>query len=150
MIGERTLRAILLVVAAYHVLTGALALLDSGTFYDEIGLYGSENLHYVGDVGAFMLAFGLALGLAATRPSWRAPLLGLGALWYGLHAVNHAFDTEEARTAARGWLDTGLIALGGALLAWLAWVSERLGGGPFAPTPSGGERAATTRGKGGR
>lgn len=132
---ERLLRTALLVIAAYHVLTGALALLDSGTFYDEIGLYGSENLHYVGDVGAFMLAFGLALGLAAGRPSWRAPLLWLGALWYGLHAINHAFDTEEARTTARGWLDTGLIALGAALLAWLARVSERLGSGPAPPVP---------------
>lgn len=54
MIGERALRGILLLVAAYHVITGALALLDPGTFFGEIGLYGSENQHYVGDVGAFM------------------------------------------------------------------------------------------------
>lgn len=124
---EKVLRAVLLVIAAYHVITGALALLDPGTFFDEIGRYGIENSHYVGDNGAFVLAFGVALGLAAGRPAWRPPLLWLGALWYGLHAINHAFDTDEARTTARGWLDTGLIALGAAFSAWLARVSERLG-----------------------
>lgn len=129
MIGERGLRAILLVVAAYHVLTGALALLDPGTFFDEIGRYGVENSHYVGDNGAFVLAFGVALGIAAGRPSWRAPLLWLGALWYGLHALNHAFDTAEARTAARGWTDTLLLATGAVLSGWLARVAERLNRG---------------------
>lgn len=131
--SEKVLRAILLAVAAYHVLTGALALLDPGAFFDEIGRYGIENSHYVGDNGAFVLAYGVAIGAAASRPSWRAPLLWLGALWYGLHAVNHVFDTEEARTTVRGWVDTLLLALGGVLSGWLARVAERLNrGGPTA------------------
>ena len=46
------------------------------------------------------------------RPAWRAPLLWLGALWYGFHAINHAFDTGEAKSEARGWSDTLLIAFG--------------------------------------
>ena len=112
MIGEKALKAVLVVIAAYHVLQGLLALLDPGTFFEEIGLYGIENSHYVGDVGAFYAAYGAALALAVTRPSWRAPLLWLGAFWYGLHALNHVFDTGEARTDARGWTDTVLIALG--------------------------------------
>jgi hypothetical protein len=126
MIGERTLRWILIVVAAYHVLTGALALIAPDTFFEQIGHYGVENSHYVGDVGAFILAFGVAVGISVVRPSWRAPILWLGALWYGFHAVNHAFDTGEAKSEARGWTDTILIGLGAALSAWLARVSERL------------------------
>jgi hypothetical protein len=126
MIGERALRAILLFVAAYHVITGGMALIAPDTFFDQIGHYGIENSHYVGDVGAFMLAFGVAIGIAAFRPAWRAPLLWLGALWYGFHAINHAFDTGEAKSEARGWTDTILIALGGVGAAWLARVSERL------------------------
>ena len=47
---EPTLRAVLAVIAAYHVVTGALALLAPGTFFDDIGRYGIENSHYVGDV----------------------------------------------------------------------------------------------------
>jgi hypothetical protein len=127
---ERTLRAVLAAIAAYHVVTGALALLAPGTFFDEIGRYGVENSHYVGDVGAFVLAFGIALAIAVVRPAWRAPLLWLGAFWYALHAINHAFDTGEARTDARGWIDTLLIAFGAVASAWLARVSERLQGGP--------------------
>jgi len=128
-VTERGLRAILVVVAAYHVGTGLLALLAPDTFFNEIGHYGVENSHYVGDVGAFVLAYGVAVGIAVVRPSWRAPVLWLGALWYGLHALNHAFDTGEAKSEERGWGDTVALALGALVAAWLAGVSERLQGG---------------------
>jgi hypothetical protein len=123
---ERALKAVLVVVAVYHVLTGALALIAPDEFFDQIGHYGVENSHYVGDVGAFILAFGVAVGISVVRPSWRAPLLWLGALWYGFHAINHAFDTGEAKSEGRGWADTLLIAFGAVAAAWLARVSERL------------------------
>jgi hypothetical protein len=122
------MRIVLALVAAYHVAIGGLALLAPGTFFDQIGRYGIENSHYVGDVGAFMLAFGVAIGIAVVRPGWRAALLWLGALWYGFHALNHAFDTGEARSEGRGWADTVLIAFGAVASAWLARVSERLNG----------------------
>jgi hypothetical protein len=125
---EKSLKAVLVVIAAYHVVTGGLALLTPDTFFDQIGHYGIENSHYVGDVGAFVLAFGVAAGISVVRPSWRAPILWLGALWYGFHAINHAFDTGEAKSDARGWTDTVLIALGAVGSAWLAWVAERLEG----------------------
>lgn len=124
--NERVLRAVLAFVAGYHVVLGAMQLLAPGTFFDEIGSYGIENSHYVGDVGAFTLAFGIAVGIAVLRPSWRAPILWLGALWYGIHAINHAFDTDEAKSEARGWSDTLLIGFGALAAAWLARVSERL------------------------
>lgn len=104
-----------------------MQLFAPGTFFDEIGNYGVENSHYIGDVGAFTLAFGIAVGIAVVRPGWRAPMLWLGALWYGLHAINHAFDTGEAKSEGRGWADTLLIAFGAVASAWLARVSERLG-----------------------
>ena len=126
MIGERALRAVLIVIAAYHIVTGALALVAPDTFFEQIGHYGVENSDYVGDVGAFILAFGVAVGISVVRPAWRAPILWLGALWYGFHAINHAFDTGEAKSEARGWSDTVLIAFGGVASAWLARVSERL------------------------
>ncbi len=126
MIGERTLRAVLIVIAVYHVVVGGLALFAPDTFFDQIGHYGVENSHYVGDVGAFMLAFGVAVGISVVRSAWRVPILWLGALWYGFHALNHAFDTGEAKSEARGWSDTVLIAFGALASAWLARVSERL------------------------
>ena len=129
MITERALKAILLFVGAFHLATGLLALLAPGTFFDDIGRYGAENLHYVGDVGAFTTAAGIGLVVAAFRPSWRVPMLWVGAAWYWLHALNHAFDTDEARSQARGWADTILIALGGLGSAYLARVADRLPAG---------------------
>jgi hypothetical protein len=125
---ERALKAVLAVVAAYHLVTGAIALVAPDTFFDQIGKYGVENSHYVGDVGAFIFAFGVALAISVVRPAWRAPLLWLGALWYGFHALNHAFDTSEARSEGRGWADTLLIAFGALASAWLARVAERFNG----------------------
>jgi hypothetical protein len=126
LLTERTLKLTLAATGAYHVVVGFLALVAPDTFFDDIGRYGAENSHYVGDVGAFMLAFGIALLISAVRPGWRVPILALAAIWYGLHAINHAFDTNEARSEARGWLDTGLIALGALFAAYLAWVAARL------------------------
>ena len=126
---ERALQAVLGCVAAFHIVLGALALFAPGTFFDEIGRYGVENSHYVGDVGAFYLAFGVILAFTIARPAWRAPLLWLGAVWYGLHAFNHVFDANEARSEARGWAETLLLAFGAFGAGWLAWVAERFEGG---------------------
>jgi hypothetical protein len=123
-VTEGAMRAVLAVAAAFQIVTGALALIEPGTFFDEIGRYGIENSHYVGDVGAFMLAAGVALAICVVRPSWRAPILWTGAIWFGLHALNHAFDIGEARSDARGWADTILLALGAIGSAYLANVSS--------------------------
>jgi hypothetical protein len=125
-ISERALRAAVLAIAAYHIVTGVLALVTPGTFFDQIGRYGVENDHYIGDVGAFYLAAGIGLLIAAIRPSWRVPILTVGAFWYGLHALNHAFDVGEARSDARGLADTVLLALAAAGSAYLARVSAKL------------------------
>lgn len=126
--SERSLQVALALIGVINAATGALALIASDTFFDQIGSYGVENSHYVGDVGAFVLAYGIALLIAIRVPSWRVPVLALGAIYYGLHALNHVFDTGEARSEARGWGDTIAIAFGGLLLAYLARVSARLGG----------------------
>jgi len=132
---ERSLQVVLWVIAAYHVATGLLAMLAPATFFEEIGNYGIENAHYVGDVGAFILAYGFAVAISIRVPSWRVPVLGLGAIWYGLHAVNHVLDTGEARSDARGWADTILIAFGAVLLAYFARVAARLNGASRSRTP---------------
>jgi hypothetical protein len=126
LISERAMQAALAVLAVLQIASGALALFAPGTFYDEIGRYGVENQHYVGDVGAFVLAYGVAVLIAATRPAWRVPVLALGAVWYGVHAINHAFDVGDARSDARGIVDTVYIGLGALLFAYLAWAAARL------------------------
>ncbi|MEK6327639.1 MAG: hypothetical protein AABM66_08990 [Actinomycetota bacterium] len=126
MISERAMRAALIVLGVVQVASGALALIAPGTFYDEVGRYGVENQHYVGDVGAFVLAYGIAVLVAAQRPAWRVPVLALGAIWYGFHAINHVFDVGDALSDARGIFDTLYIGLGGVLFAYLAWAAAKL------------------------
>lgn len=126
LLSERALRAILAFVALFHIALGGLALIAPDTFFEQIGTYGIENSHYVGDVGAFTTAFGIAVGISVWRASWRPAILWLGAVWYALHAVNHAFDTGEAKSEGRGWADTISIAFGAVGAAWLARVAERL------------------------
>jgi hypothetical protein len=123
---ERSLRVVLAITGAYLVASGLLALIAPDTFFDDIGRYGVENSHYVGDVGAFLAAAGIGVLLSVNRPAWRAPLLWVGAVWFGLHALNHLFDVGEARSDARGILDTVLLALGAIGAAYLALVSDRL------------------------
>lgn len=132
------MRAVLVVLGVVQVASGALALIAPGTFYDEVGRYGVENQHYVGDVGAFVLAFGVAVLIAAQRPAWRVPVLLIGALWSGLHMINHAFDVGEARSDARGIVDTLYIGLGALLYAYLAWAAARAQA-PGATSPARGE-----------
>jgi len=125
-LNDRTLRLVVGGLGAFHVLEGLWMLVAPGSFFDAIGRYGLENTHYVGDVGAFVLAYGIVLVLAVGRPGWRAPLLALGSAWYALHALNHVLDIGEARSDGRGIVDTLLLALGAGLMAWLAVVADRL------------------------
>jgi hypothetical protein len=134
--SERELRATLVVAGLVTLALGALALVAPDTFFDEIGRYGSKNTHYVGDVGAFQAAAGIGLLLAVNRPSWRAPLLWVGAVWFGLHALNHLFDIGEARSDARGIFDTVSLALLGVGSAYLARVSQQLRASADSAAPS--------------
>jgi hypothetical protein len=123
---ERTMRLTVGALAAFHLVEGLWMLVAPGSFFDLIGRYGLENSHYVGDLGAFVLAYGFALVLAVGRPSWRAPLLAVGAAWHAVHAVNPVVDIGESRSSGRGIADTILLALGAGVLAWLASVATRL------------------------
>jgi hypothetical protein len=123
---ESAMRLTLGLAGGVNLALGLLALIAPGTFFDEIGSYGVKNTHYVGDVGAFTAAAGIGLLLAINRPSWRAPLLWVGAVWFSLHALNHLFDIGEAKSDARGAFDTASLALIAALTAFLARNAERL------------------------
>ena len=131
--GERQIRFALGLVGVYGIVSGALALIAPGTFFDEIGRYGVENEHYVGDNGAFTLAYGVLAFVAIARPAWRVPILWVGAAWFGLHALNHVFDIGQARSDLRGVVDTVLLALTAVLIGGLAAQITR--GERASPTP---------------
>ena len=47
-------------------------------------------------------------------------------MWFAAHAINHAFDVDEARSDARGLFDTLALALGALGSLYLARVADRL------------------------
>lgn len=94
-------------------------LVAPGTFFDEIGPFGPRNDHYIADVATFELAFGVALLASQRLRSWRAPVLGVVALQFALHSVNHLVDAGEADPEWVGWIDFVSLTLSTALLAWL-------------------------------
>jgi len=124
--NEGALRVTLWVVAAIQLGLGLLGLLAPGTFFDEIGTYAPQNDHYIGDLGAYNVAAGFGVAMAAMRPEWRVPILVVGAVLNGLHAVNHLFDIGEASSDAKGVFDTIALALLAAGSVYLARVSSRL------------------------
>jgi hypothetical protein len=119
--SERALRAGIIVLGLPNLVVGVLLMVAPDWFFDNIGPYGVENSHYMGDVGAVTIAVALGLLIAVVRPSWRVPLLIVTAIWLGLHAVNHLFDIDENnRSDARGTSDTILLAIGAIAAALLA------------------------------
>jgi len=125
MISERALRAILAVIASITSSPGCCPGRPD-TFFDQIGHYGIENSHYVGDVGAFCSLS--RRGRDRRRPSpWRAPLLCLGALWYGFHASTTLSTPRSQERGAR--LERHAAdRLRGVASAWLARVSDGCSG----------------------
>jgi hypothetical protein len=111
------LRAGLLALAGVQLVTGLALALTPGAFYDAIADFGPRNEHDLRDMAAFYVASAVVLGVAAQRPSWRAPALALVGLQFALHAVNHLVDVGDADPSWVGPFD--LIALvAGALLIW--------------------------------
>ena len=113
------MRNLLLVLGAYHLALGLLMVAAPGTFFDEIGGYGVQNDHYIRDNATIYLAFGVALLLAAGRPPWRAPILAVVGLQYGLHVINHVVDVGESDPGWQGPFAVVSLALLGGLIVWL-------------------------------
>ena len=115
----RALPAGVAALAATQLALGLWMAVSPRSFFDAIGPFGAYNDHYVRDVATWYLAFGAALAVAVRRPSWRAPLLGLAVLQYGLHTVNHLVDIGDADPGWVGVFDAVTLGLTTVLLAGL-------------------------------
>ncbi len=113
------MRAAVLVVGALHLAAGTIMALAPRPFYDEVGTFPPFNAHYLRDLATWYVAFGALLLVAARRPAWRAPLLALAVVQYGLHVVNHLVDIGDPEPAWKGPVTAIALALIGAVLWWL-------------------------------
>jgi hypothetical protein len=109
----------LVLLAAVHVALGAYMLIDPGSFFREIGPFGTRNDHYVRDAGTFTLAIGAAFAVAWRWPAWRIGALGYALFQYVFHAINHLVDIDKAHPHRQGPLDFASLAVGAVLIGWL-------------------------------
>lgn len=114
------LRAGITVLACVQLGLGIFMVVAPGSFYEALAHFGPANDHLIRDVGAFYLALGAGLLISLARPTWRAPMLVVGAVWYALHAANHALDIGRADPAWVGPADLALLVLGAVVFAVLA------------------------------
>lgn len=111
-----------------NLLTGAALLFAPRWFFNTLADFPPFNRHYLGDVGAFVLALGVGLLIAAREPRRHRGLVGVAALGSLLHVANHLYDDLVIeRGASLHWLTNTLPLLAlAALLLW-AWRVTRDG-----------------------
>jgi hypothetical protein len=122
---DGALRALLVVFGVSQLALGLLMVVAPGTFFEEIGPYGTRNDHYLGDLASFYLALGAVALVASRRPPWRVPVLAYATLHYALHSLNHAIDVGEADPSWLGPANLASLVLTGGLLGWLLVVANR-------------------------
>ena len=116
---ERAVRVGIAMLGAASVLTGLWMLVAPSSFFDAIGPFGARNSHYIRDMATWQLAFGAALLAAVGRPSWRRPLIAVGAGQALLHTLNHILDAGDADPSWVGVFDVVTLAATLGLFAWL-------------------------------
>jgi hypothetical protein len=122
---DRLLRAGVIIVGAYHLLVGVALAFAPHLFYRTLGGFDAYNRHYAGDNATWELAVGGGLVAAASRRSWRAPLLVVAAAQAVLHAVNHLIDIGGAHPRWVGSFDFAALTLLAVVLVYLAVVAMR-------------------------
>lgn len=123
--SEPNFRAVLLVFGASQLALAAWMIVSPGSFFDAVAGFGTQNDHYIRDVAVLYLAIGVGLLVAATRPSWRFPVLAIAATWYLAHAVNHLFDIGESDPDWVGPADFVALVATGLVLLLLAVLAAR-------------------------
>jgi hypothetical protein len=138
-------RFIILLNGVLNTLTGLVILAAPGWFYDTIADFPPFNRHFLGDVGAFTLAIGVGLLIAARDPQAHSALAGVGALASLIHAVNHLYDDLIVeRGATMHWLSNTLPLLVLALMLAWAWWQVRKEHAPGAAAARPGAGPSTT------
>jgi hypothetical protein len=98
---------LLWVLALLNFANGIWMLADPKLWYTDLPAgvpdFGPYNEHFVRDLGAVFICFGMALLWSARRPEFRLPLVALTTLFYVLHAAGHVFDTARGFVDAHHW-----------------------------------------------
>ncbi|HYP46231.1 MAG TPA: hypothetical protein VEQ66_13645 [Propionibacteriaceae bacterium] len=117
--------AILIAPALLFFTVGLWMVFDPAGFQRTVGGFGTTNEHLIRDLATFNLALAAVLGVAATRPSWRLPVLWFANIQNTLHLVNHISDADLAEPLWLGMANVWALLATGAVLAVLLAVVYR-------------------------
>ena len=123
--SERVIRLFFLSLALLHLGLGAWLFFSPHSFFRTIGAFETYNRHYERDIATFYFAFALGAWLAASRASWRVPVLSITTLQYALHSVNHGIDVDRANNSWAGPFDVISLTLATLQFAALLWLLVR-------------------------
>jgi hypothetical protein len=124
-VSERTLRIVFLGLAVLNLGLGVWLFFFPHSFYTSIGAFDAYNRHYERDVATFYLGFAVGAWGAATRPSWRVPVLAMTTIQYLAHTINHGIDVDSAHNSWAGPFDLISLGLGTIQFAGLLWLLLR-------------------------
>ncbi len=116
---DRRVRLALNVLGVSSLAIALMQTVAPTAFVHDIGPFGAPNGHYVRDLATWSAAFGVALLIAARRPSWRPPVIALGIVQGALHLINHIVDAGSADPVATGIFNAVALA---ALLGVFVWL----------------------------
>jgi hypothetical protein len=120
--SERTLRALIVLLGLVQFGVGCWMMFAAASFGETVAPFDGFNVHDLRDFATYFLALGLALLIAAVRPSWRFPLLVLATLENCFHTINHAVDVADSDPGWLGPFELVVLLITTAVFAWLAWV----------------------------
>lgn len=101
--GQRFVKAVVALAAIFQVGTGAWAFFAPESFYDAIATFPPYNVHFLHDIGAFLIGIGVALAAALLwRDALFVVLLG-GAIGGSIHWVSHVLDRDHGGAASDPW-----------------------------------------------
>jgi Predicted membrane protein (DUF2306) len=95
-------RRVLRALGAAQLGLGSWMALTPASFYAAVAPFGVRNEHLLRDLSTVSLTLGVAALLAATRPTWRVPVLAITLLQFALHSLNHLLDIGQADPAGSG------------------------------------------------
>lgn len=89
---QMTVRALLMIIGAAHILTFILTFFAPEWFFANVGRFPPYNAHFLADIGAFNAPLGVGLLIAARDPQRYRLAIGLAALGNLLHTISHLRD----------------------------------------------------------
>jgi hypothetical protein len=124
--GYAGMMAALVAGSVLSLVTSLAQIFAPEWFYNNIGYFPPFNRHYVGDLGAFSLPWGIGLLWAARHPQQHRLLIGCAVLANGLHVLNRLYDDLNSGVQLSGGVwQTLVLATFTLVLAAAWWASSR-------------------------